>query len=265
MSKTAIIISGVMRNMINASSSWLVDADYYLITENKIYNPQSTDTHIELSTDILSNTIDNCSIEFSSINILLDNAMMFTEEQLKVHPEFVYHPTISMAFKWKYAYQILLTIQHVKQYNKILLWRPDLYVDYLQPIKNFSKQLPIPDHIHGTGGLTTDINSGYLSTADTCLMVDWEMFKILSEFFDYHVYFYNETVLNKYDIHSLFARYLIERGKTIDNLLHEYLDYVILRDNTNDMFSNGMIEQQHSFQDLRNKQHEWWKEKTNNG
>jgi hypothetical protein len=261
MSNTAIIISGVMRHLVEASSSWIIDADYYLITENKIYNPQSTDMHTECTTDIIANTINRSSVNFSSINLLVDNKMMFTEQQLKQNPEFAYHPTIGMAFKWKYAYQVLLSMQHVRQYNKILLWRPDLYIRYLQPIKNFNNQLPIPDHMHSIGGLSTDPNSDYFSTNDTCLMVDWEMFKILSEFFDYYVYYYNETISNKYDIHSLFARYLIERGKTIDNLLHRYMDCVILRDNINDMFENGMIKHEHSFQDLRNKQNEWWEEK----
>jgi hypothetical protein len=95
-------------------------------------------------------------------------------------------------------------------------------------------------------------------------MVDWEVFGLLSEFFDYYLHFYNDTTNHKYDVHSLLARYLIERGITVDKLLFDYLDYIILRDNSVDMFSNGMLHCKHSVDDLRNRQHEWWKENIHN-
>lgn len=262
---TAVIISGVMRNMINASSSWLIDADYYLITENKIYNPQSTDQCGETVIDTISNVIDKSSVTFSSVNILMDEELKLSVKQLRSNPEFSYHPVIAMAFKWKYAYNILNSVQHTKQYNKILLWRPDIYIRYASPIKKFNKQLPAPGHIHGIGKLETDIARGYFVTGDTCLMLDWESFKILSGFFDYFIMFYNETILNSHDVHSLLARYLIERSVTIDDLLHSYLDYAILRDNSNSMFTNGMLNREYSFEDLRTRQNKWWKENINNG
>jgi hypothetical protein len=265
MSKTAIIVSGVFRNIINASSSWLIDADYYLITENKIYNPQSTTLQENTTTSIISSVIDKLSVVFSSVNILLNTKMMFSEQTLKSHPELVYHPTIGMAFKWKYAYQLLEIVQPVQQYNKILLIRPDLYITHRTPIRTFDNQLPVPSHLHGVGPLDTDINSGYLSATDVCLMVDWEMFELLAGFFDYYVEFYNDTILHKYDVHSLLARYLIERGITIDNLLERYLETVILRDNTTEMFTNGMLNINYSVGDLRAKQYEWWAENINNG
>jgi len=91
------------------------------------------------------------------------------------------------------------------------------------------------------------------------------MFKLLAGFFDYYVEFYNDTILHKYDVHSLLARYLIERGITIDNLLERYLETVILRDNTTEMFTNGMLNINYSVGDLRAKQYEWWAENINNG
>jgi len=264
MTNTAVIVSGVMRHLVNASSSWLIDADYYLITEDKIYNPQSTTLQENTTIDVISSVIDKISVVFSSVNILLNTKMMFSEQTLKSHPELVYHPTIGMAFKWKYAYQLLEIVQSTKQYNKILLIRPDLYLTHRIPIRTFDSQLPIPKHVHGVGPLNTDINSGYLSTTDICLMVDWEMFKLLAGFFDYYVQFYNDTIIHKYDVHSLLARYLIERGITIDDLLQRYLETVILRDNTTEMFTNGMLNIEYSVKDLRSKQYEWWEERVGN-
>jgi len=264
MSNTAVIISGVMRHLVEASGSWIIDADYYLVTEDKIYKPQSITVDEKTAVKSIADTVNACSVTFSSINILLNNTMMFSEYQLKSHPEFSYHPIIAMAFKWKYAFKLLSIVQPVKQYNKILLLRPDLYLSFKKPIKHFDKQLPIPRHFHGTNNLHIDPVSNYPSIGDTCLMVDWELFGLLSEFFDYYVQFYNDTINHKYDVHSLLARYLTERGITMDKLLFDYLDYIILRDNSTDMFLNGMLQPQYSINDLRNRQQEWWKENTHN-
>lgn len=257
---TAVIISGVLRHMINASSSWLIDADYYLITENRIYTPQSTNLEPITALNIINDTIANNSVKFSSVNILNNSEMMFSKQQLTQRPEFVYHPTINMAFKWKMAFNILNSIQHIKQYNKILIWRPDIYVRYKKPLAHFTKQLPIPNHYHQTGPMNIDPVTEYASASDAGIMVDWEMFKILSEFFDYYIFYYEESLTNKFDVHSLLARYLIERGVVIDGSLSEYLDYIILRDNTESMFDNGMLKPEFSFEDLRNRQYQWWKE-----
>lgn len=261
---TAIIISGVLRNIVNASSSWLIDADYYLITDNKIYNPQSTNLQQKTATNIISDVVDNTSVTFSSINILLDETLKLSVAQLKSHPEFAYHPIISMAFKWKYAFHILDSVQYIKQYKKILLWRPDIYIRYNTSIKNFNKQLPSPGYIHGIGGLGTDLDTGYLVTDDNCLMFDYDVFRILAGFFDYFIQFHDDTILHKHDVHSLLARYFVERGVTIDNLLSNYIDYIILRDNTEHMFNNGMLMSNYSVEDLRTKQYDWWKENINN-
>lgn len=265
MSNTAVIVSGVMRHLVNASSSWLVAADYYLVTEDKIYKPQSITLDQKTVIQTISETIDACSVTFASINILLNTTMMFTEYQLKLHPEFSQHPILGMAFKWKYAFRLLSIVQPVKQYNKILLLRPDLYLHFKKPLKHFDKQLPIPRHFHSTSELHIDPVSEYASIGDTCLMVDWEVFGLLSEFFDYYVQFYTDTTTLKYDVHSLLARYLMERGIVMDSLLFDYLDYTILRDSSVNMFSNGMLHGKYSIEDLRNSQYEWWKENTYNG
>lgn len=261
---TAIIISGVLRNIVNASSSWLIDADYYLITDNKIYNPQSTNTKQETATNIISDIVNKTSVTFSSINILLDETLKLSTSRLKAHPEFAYHPIINMAFKWKCAFHMLSSVQDIKQYNKILLWRPDIYIRYNTPIKNFNKQLPIPNHVHNISGIDTNNETGYSVTDDNCLMFNYDVFRILAGFFDYFIQFHDDTILNKHDVHSLLARYFIERGVTIDNLLSNYIDYIILRSNTDHMFNNGMLMSNYSIEDLRTKQYDWWKENINN-
>lgn len=261
---TAVIVSGVMRHMANATSSWLIDADYYLITDDKIYSPQSIDIASVTVLDSISEMVKNSSVIFSSVNILIDDKLKFSEPQLNIHPELAYHPTISMAFKWKYAYNILNSIQSTKQYNKILLWRPDIYIRYVKPLPKFNKQLPIPNHYHQLAPLNIQSDTNVAFVSDVCVMVDWEMFKTLAGFFDYYVHYYVNTVENLIDVHELLARYLIERGIIIDGLLGDYMDYAILRDTTTEMFTDGMIQPGFSFQDLKNKQLHWWEENITN-
>lgn len=255
---TAVIISGILRNTINASSSWSIQADYHLITENRIYSPQSLKLQSVTAIEMLNDVISRSSVKFSSINIINNSDMMFSPIQILKHSEFRHHPTIHMAFKWKWAHALLSTVQPTRKYNKILLLRPDSYLNFSKPPSEFVKYLPIPKHYHSLAELNT--GTRYPTISDTCVMIDWEMFGIISKFFDYYVLNYQDTLTDKFDVHALLARYLTEKNVIFDNSLSQYLDYAILRDNTEDVFSNGKLKTEYSFQDLKNLQYQWWKE-----
>lgn len=256
---TAIVISGVLRNTINASSSWLIRGDYHLITENSIYSPQSRTLQSETATEMLNDIISKSSVKFSSVNVINDSDMMFSPHQILKHPEFRHHPTIHMAFKWKWAHASMSAVQDTRKYNKILLLRPDLYLDFLKPLSEFAEFLPMPKHYHSRAAINT--GTKYVSIGDTCVMVDWEMFGILARFFDYYVVNYQDISTYRHDVHSLLARYLIERNVTFDDSLSHYLDFAILRDNTTEMFKDGKLEPKYSLHDLKNSQNHWWKER----
>jgi hypothetical protein len=184
---------------------------------------------------------------------------MYSPDQLQHSPEFRYHPTINMAFKWKWAYAVLSSVQDTRKYNKIVLLRPYLYLDFLKPLSELDEFLPMPNHYHSLAGLNT--STKYVSIGDACVMVDWEMFGVLSNFFDYYVINFRDSLTYQHDIHSLLARYLIERNVIFNDSLSQYLQFVILRDNTKEMFKDGKLESNHKFHDLANAQNIWWQEK----
>ncbi len=182
--------------------------------------------------------------------------MMFSSEQLLIHPEFIHHPIVHMAFKWKWAHALLSAVQDTRKYNKILLLRPDLYLDFVTPLSEFAECLPIPNHYHSCA----EIDVTHPRVGDTCVMVDWEMFGVLSKFFDYYVMHYQDSLTCGFDIHSLLARYLIERDVAFSGSLGQYLTFAILRDNTTEMFKDGKLEPNYSINDLKTSQNQWWKD-----
>jgi hypothetical protein len=82
---------------------------------------------------------------------------------------------------------------------------------------------------------------------------------VLSKFFDYYVTHFQTDLTYQFDVHSLLVRYLTERNVEFDGSLNRYLDFAILRDNTNEMFKDGKLDSKYSIQDLKTFQTQWWK------
>lgn len=66
MSKTAIIVSGSLRHLVNASSSWTIPGDYFLIVDKDIYTTASHDV-VGNSFDILTDNLNNSHVKFKSV------------------------------------------------------------------------------------------------------------------------------------------------------------------------------------------------------
>jgi len=255
---TAVIVSGQVRNMTNAMGSWRFDGDYYLVTDDNVYNPHTRNI-IGNVVNTLADTLHQSSIKFKSIYLLMDESIRIAPEYLLQDPGLQSHPVAAMAWKWRCAYNMLK--QQGKVYDRILLLRPDLYIWYLQPESSFNDFHPAPCTIHGTQGIFHDIAQDRPTMGDVFLLFDMQVFEILAGFFDYFITNYTLILHQRYDLHTLLAKYIIENNLMADDTLSQYCMFAILRDNSNHMFEHSRLKPQHSFVELQQQQARWWHER----
>jgi len=237
-----IIVSGVLRNMKNASSSWKFNGDYHLITENNIYSTQSRKIESTLYDNM--NLISDSFIKFRTVNICMD-----TDVHENFDPEIKTHPTINMVWKWKTAYYNILPYYKNLNYDRILLIRPDMYIinsdinDIINNIKIEDKQ------IHALKTLTYLPNLNGPWMPDMFLLMNIHTFEIMSFFYEYYV----ETVRKgaKDDIHVALGKYVVENNIIITEELSSYYSILTLRSNVSDfMFENGILNKKYTLQEL---------------
>lgn len=258
---TAVIVSGVLRNMINASSSWKFPGDYFLHVDNNISSPQSKET-IGYATEVIDDNIKNAAVDFVNVTIDFDNKMKFLKKDLHEDMQVYHHPNILMSWRWKYAYNYLKFFSNVRNYDRVLLLRPDMWIFQKGPMELYDEMIIEPDVIYTSSSIGIDPIRNLPIMADTFMLCDLNTFEKLSKFSDYFEEHYNDTIFgNIHDTHSLLARFISEQGISVSNRLGEIFDFVVLRDNTNHMFEQGKLKQGHGAWDLSKKQEEWWKEK----
>ena len=90
---------------------------------------------------------------------------------------------------------------------------------------------------------------------DVFLLFDMQVFEILSGFFDYYLDNYKLTHQG-HDIHSLLAKYVIENRLITKGDLEQYCTFTILRNNSKQMFDNG-LRIQYCFKDLEERDAQW--------
>ena len=240
---TAIIVSGVMRNMINASSSWRsLPGDFHLVIDRGIYKSQGREL-VGYAADSLAYNLNNSSVEFKSINIC-------TADEIKEsHPKLYLHPTIEMIWKWRYAYHLIQSYQ-LENYDKILLIRPDLYTQFVQPVSKLDDIILEDNYISSTSFIYTKNGSPHAS--DLFLYCNMQTFGVLSTLYEYAVeHSYTE-------IHSLFGQFLIDKKIKLDNKLSDVIQNIVLRDDTTDhMFENGQLKHGYSIRDLAEEKNKW--------
>jgi hypothetical protein len=118
--------------------------------------------------------------------------------------------------------------------------------------------------IYGPGVIMHDDNRNCGIMGDTLLMTDFATFEILGGFFDYYATNYARTLVYMGDdVHSMLARYVTERGITVNSRLGDLIDFSILRDNTNYMFNEQGLMPEYTWQDLIARKTEWWNERFN--
>jgi hypothetical protein len=254
MSNTAVIVSGTLRHLVNASSSWTIPGDYFLIVDQDIYTTAS-DQVVGNSFDILTENIKNSHVKFKSVFVSIDNGL---PDYMKAHT------SINMINKWKLAYYNLLPYNIMKSYERIIILRPDIYLFPKQPVRSLLEIKPQNDEIYTTTGITKSTSDQHAERNvmnDVLLMVNLHTLgRLGNELGAYYFEQYSTTINDGYEVHSLMAKFVEERDITVKSDLHDYFEFAILRANSVDLFENGHIKQSSTFMDIKNRAEEWWRD-----
>jgi hypothetical protein len=257
---TAVIVSGVLRYMRNATSSWKFDADYFLHVDNNIVLPQSK-TITGHAVDVLADNLKQSKIKFITVTIDLDNSAKFNQAMLEKYENIVIHPIFNMIWRWKTVYNQLKLYNTTRQYKKILLLRPDIWLFNKADMSLFNSIEPAPNTVYTTAELFHEDKRNKKIMNDVMLLTDFTTFGVLANFFDYYVENYAKTTMyNGDDVHSMLAQYVIENNITVNSRLGDLFDFIVLRDNSVHMFNDQGLLPEYSPTDLVNKQTEWWNE-----
>ena len=256
MSNTAVIVSGTLRHLVNASSSWTIPGDYFLIVDENIYTTAS-DQVVGNSFDILSENIKNCHVKFTSVAVCIDNHLPPTDLIKN-------NSSINMLNKWKLAYYNLLPYNIMKNYDRIIILRPDIYLFPRQPVRNLLNITPQNDEIYATIGITKSDSDQHPERDvmnDVLLMVNmYTLGRMGNEMFAYFVENYQMSIAEVHDVHSLMAKFVNERNITVKPDLFNFFEFAILRDNSADLFNLGLIRRSATFMDIINRSEVWWRE-----
>jgi hypothetical protein len=258
---TAVIVSGVLRHMRNATSSWKFDADYFLHIDNNVTLPQST-TVVGQAVDVLADNLKQTKIKFIAVTIDLDNSAKFNNDLLAKFDTLTIHPVFNMIWRWKAVYNQLKLYNTTRQYKKILLMRPDIWLFNKADMSLFDSIEPAPNTVYTTAELFHDDRRNKKIMNDVMLLTDFATFGVLANFFDYYVENYAKTLTyNGDDVHSMLAEYTLKHNITVNSRLGDLFDFIVLRDNSTHMFNEHGLLPEYSPMDLLNKQTEWWNEK----
>jgi hypothetical protein len=254
MSKTAVIVSGTLRHLVNASSSWTIPGDYFLIVDKDIYTT-ANDQVVGSSFDILTENLNNSHVKFKSVFVCIDNGLP---------AEMRAHSSINMINKWKLAYYNLLPYNIMNNYERVIILRPDIYLFARQPVRKLLEIVPQDNEIYTTQGLSKlsfGEHGDRLVMNDVLLMTTLNtLARLGNELGAYYFEHYRDSVENGYEVHSLMAKFVTERNITVKPDLQNYFEFAILRDNSADLFDQGSISQRVTFMDIKQRSEEWWKD-----
>lgn len=255
MSNTAVIVSGTLRHLVNASSSWTIPGDYFLIVDENIYTTASDQVRGS-SFDILSENIKNCHVKFKSVTVCIDNHL----PDLAMRT----NSSINMINKWKLASYALMPYHVMRNYDRVIILRPDIYLFPRQPIRKLLDIMPQNDEIYTTIGITKSSSDQHPERDvmnDVLLMVNmYTLNRLGNELFAYFLENNQMAIREGYEVHSLMAKFVNERNIAVKPDLHSYFEFSILRDNTTDLFELGSISQSATFMDIKRRSEEWWRE-----
>lgn len=231
--KTAVIVSGIMREMDLAMPTWDINGDFFLITQ-KTYQDSRQD---EEEYNII-NRLAPLSEKFKAICIVD-----------KFDTTKPYNSTLhNQTWKWKLAYNLLSSYIEKDQYDRFIFIRPD---SYLYVKRNLDELEIEPNTYYTTSEIFKD-QFGLLFANDTFIICDKEVFKLLSNFYDYTV---ASTRIS--NIHSLLADFLIENNIKVKGSLLEFCETFQLRKEVRFMFESSTRRDKYSYYDVAEEITKW--------
>lgn len=241
---TAVIVSGILRYMPQASTSWKIKADYFLTVDKDFYEPQHHLSSGTILNDQLSAQLGKFS--FKSINITTSHTPAGTEN----------NSAVKMAWKWKVAYNNFLLYNQVKPYKNIIIIRPDLYLTQrsgpvlLPEIESNEVALTAMPHITARG--LPWVN-------DFLLMFGPDTFEKLSGFYDYLI---NRHKSNSgMDVHAYLYEYLLLKDCIFSDKLKSIFTGTVIRETSLDMFDKDGLKPEFNVGDLATANLKWWNQK----
>ena len=229
MSNTAVIISGVLREMDNAMPSWQFTGDYHLYTQRQ-YQPARTFTAQHDITDTLAEFSDR----FKSITIM---------DQLANT-----HPSVNMAWKWLVSYNQIQPYIQEFNYTRFIITRPDLYFINLADINQLDFKT---DTVYTTSDIVTD-SLGYLFFNDTWIAGDIAVFRMLAGFYQYYL-----PRCTSENVHHALSSYVRQSGLMISAELANYAMTIPLRPVHRQMLDKGMLIDKYTVNDLFTQGSQW--------
>lgn len=234
--KTAIIVSGILRQIENAMPTWTFDGDYFLITQNTYQSPRASNEEHSILPEL-----EKCKDKFKAI-VVLD----------KLIDEFEYSTTLTnQTWKWKIAYSLLQPYIEKYKYERFIIIRPDSFLHIYGNIDDIKIE---SDVMHSTSEIMTD-GMGYLFANDTWMMYGNNVFELMSKFYDY-----TEPIHNTGSIHQHLANYLNLNNIKVTSKLLNYGQVAQLRPSMDYMFENNKLKDKYSVNDLYKAIQEWKKD-----
>lgn len=240
----AIIVSGVVRNMIEASSSWRFHGDYFLIGDENIYKRRALKPRGKLITKI-NKIIKKTKVDFESITIPSKKSIISENEHY-------YDSIFHMLWKWKCAYYLIQPYHEIKKYEKILLIRPDVYFRYINK-NQIDDLIVLKNTIHCMVGphnvIRDNIERQWFN--DFFLFFDMETFKIISKAYDSYCENHEFIIEVGHDIHVFFGEFLKENLIEFKDGLNKFIDFVVLNDSICEkFFDNGILKEGYQYKDI---------------
>lgn len=245
MRDTAIIVSGVVRNMVEASSTWKFNGDYFLVGDEYIFERRSLLPQKKL-VDEISQVLRKTNIEFSSVLIPSMCSVALKNEN--------YHnPVINMLWKWKCAYNLVQPYHAKNNYEKVLIIRPDVYIDYLKNVDLVDNFRVEEDTIHTTENTHVENLNGTEVTwmNDIFLLLDMNTFSKLSEMYDFYIENYQSISEKQYNVHTFFGEYFKSKSIAVKGGIIEFLQFIVLSNSSCKlMFEDGHLKEEYTLIDL---------------
>jgi len=231
--KTAIIVSGILRDIEKAMPTWTFDGDYFLITQDTYQQPRSTSEEHSILSEL-----EKCKNKFKSI-LIVD----------KLIEEVEYSTTlINQTWKWKIAYNLLQPYIEKYNYRRFIIIRPDSYLHLFGDLDQLRIE---PNILHSTSSIIQD-NMGYMFANDTWMITGKEVFTLLSKFYDYV-----QPISTTGSIHEHLANYLNLHNITVTAELLNHGQTFQLRPGLDYMFENNKLKDKYSVNDLYKAISEW--------
>lgn len=250
---TAVIVSGSLRQLVNASSSWTIPGDYYLIVDQDMYQTANT-TVVGNSFEHLTDVVKQSHVKFVNVFVSIDN---------KLPPNMQYNSSLNMINKWMLASSNLIPYMVRSHYDKVIILRPDIYLHKQQPIRTLLEQTLAEDTVYTTSIIIDKDHDEWGVRPimnDVLLMMTPQTFgKFAHGLMAFYIQNYNDTQVSGYEIHTMMAKFCLEQNYTVKQDLRNYFDFVILRNTSEHMFEYGSLKPEYSFKDLQAAEQEWWK------